>query len=87
MKDIFIIYLIIQTVFSFILSAIDKNAAIHQRHRISEKMLWIFAFLGGSIGLYLSMRIFRHKTRHRIFMIGVPLLIIIQTTLLIFVFR
>lgn len=49
--------------------------------RVPEKNLFLNAIAGGAIGVYLGMMIFRHKTKHRIFSIGVPVLIIAQVAL------
>ncbi|MCX7614285.1 MAG: DUF1294 domain-containing protein [Clostridiales bacterium] len=62
----------------FCLSAADKFAAIKGRRRIREKSLFLVAFLGGAAGMYLSMLLFRHKTKHKRFMITLPVIIVIQ---------
>ncbi len=76
--EIFIIYLILINVLAFFLSFFDKRAAIHHKRRVPERTLFIFAGIGGSIGLYLSMMLFRHKTKHLSFMFGVPAIICVQ---------
>ena len=50
--------------------------------RISEKALFILALLGGSVAEYFTMRLIRHKTLHKRFMIGLPVIIIIQLILI-----
>ncbi len=79
--EYFYIYLGFANIMAFLLSALDKQAAIHHKRRIPEKTLFVWAILGGSVGLYLSMLIFRHKTKHLSFMVGVPLLFIFQVAL------
>lgn len=81
-----LIYLIIINFISFLLSYHDKRAAVHHKRRVPEKNLFIVAIIGGSIGLYSSMLIFRHKTKHASFMLGVPAVLAIQLliTLLFF---
>lgn len=81
---VFVVSYILINLFEFILSAVDKKAAIHHGRRIPEKTLWLLAILGGAVGLFLSMRIFRHKTKHLAFVIGAPILATIQVALLIF---
>ena len=57
---------------------LDKNKARHGTYRISEKAIFIIALLLGSIGVYLGMYKFRHKTKHLSFTVGIPLCIIIN---------
>ena len=60
---------------------IDKQKAKHGKWRISEKTLIGAALLGGSIGAILGMNIFRHKTKHPKFSIGLPLILAVQIML------
>ncbi len=73
-----IYYLIFINLLAFAAVLIDKSNARKHRYRISEKTLFILALIGGSIGAYGSMLIFRHKTKKWYFMQGIPLIIIIQ---------
>lgn len=77
------VYFIIITVLTAIVTAADKIKAKKSRRRISEKTLFILAFLGGSIGEYAVMKIIRHKTLHKRFMIGLPVIIILQSAAVI----
>lgn len=65
----------------------DKRRAITGKYRISEKTLFIIALLGGSIGSILGMNQFRHKTKHWYFKYGMPLILIIQVILLVFIIK
>ena len=56
----------------------DKFRARRREWRVSESTLWLVALLGGAAAMYLTMLFVRHKTRHRRFMIGLPLLILAQ---------
>ncbi len=76
-------YLIGVNVLSVIICCADKIKAIRHRRRISEKTLWAVSFLGGSVGMYLTMHIIRHKTLHKSFMIGLPALIILQIAIIL----
>ena len=78
------IWLIIINLAGFILCAVDKRKAIRNKWRIPERDIFIAALLGGSAGVYLSMLLFRHKTKHLKFMAGIPLIFIAETGLLIF---
>ena len=83
MKDFFIWYFVLINSVSLIICCADKIKAKKHLHRISEKTLWILSFLGGSAGMYLTMRIIRHKTLHKKFMIGIPLIILLQIVLVL----
>jgi uncharacterized membrane protein YsdA (DUF1294 family) len=80
-------YLIIVNVIGFFINLADKQAAIHSKRRIPEATLWFIGFIGGALGSYISMKTFRHKTKHKNFMIGMPLLIFSQIALLIFAYK
>lgn len=56
----------------------DKEKAKQERWRTPEATLWRIAMLGGAIGSYIGMKMFRHKTKHRLFAIGFPLLAVLQ---------
>jgi len=69
---------------TFVVYAIDKYKARHRLWRIPEAALLLLAVFGGSIGAYLAMQIFRHKTLHFKFKYGIPLIFIIQAAMLYF---
>lgn len=79
--EILITYILIINVFALFVSGYDKSAAIHDRRRIPEKFLFLLAVIGGSVGIYASMFLFRHKTRHISFMLGIPMIIAMQLAL------
>jgi len=74
----FIIYAIIVNIAAFAMFGTDKYYAVHNKWRISEKMLLGICFIGGAVGGYIGMQIFRHKTQHNIFTIGVPAMIVLN---------
>lgn len=76
-------YLIIINIFTFLLYGMDKWKAKHHRWRISESVLLLAALAGGSVGALAGMYGFHHKTLHRKFTIGVPILLILQIMLLL----
>ena len=80
---ILVYYLIIINIFTFLLYGMDKWKAKHHRWRISESVLLLAAFAGGSVGALAGMYGFHHKTLHRKFTIGVPILLILQIMLLL----
>lgn len=61
---------------TFLLMGVDKYRAKKGRWRISEMRLLSVAFLGGALGVLIGMSVFRHKTKHSKFKIGVPLLLL-----------
>lgn len=81
-------YLILAFIFinllGFVFMYVDKKRAINGKYRIKEATLWQIAILGGAIGSGLGMKLFRHKTKHKLFFIGIPLLAIVHITLIIF---
>ena len=86
MKD-FLIYLLfvyigVVNVVGFILPAVDKRRAKKDRWRIRESTLFLVSILGGSVAMYISMRLFHHKTKHKRFMIGIPVIIVLQAALI-----
>jgi uncharacterized membrane protein YsdA (DUF1294 family) len=83
---IFIAYLIAVNIVTFAVYGVDKHRAITKSWRIPEATLITLAAVGGSIGALLGMRIFRHKTKHPKFYIGVPVIFIIQIVAVWFFF-
>lgn len=79
----FLIYFLIISLVTAIITATDKYKARKGRFRISEKALFLLAFMGGALSEYLTMRLIRHKTLHKRFMIGLPLIIILQLVAII----
>lgn len=63
---------------------IDKQRAIKHKWRIPEKTLFLIAIVGGSIGTWCGMYLFRHKTKHVKFVIGFPLILIIQIIIVLY---
>lgn len=77
------IYLTIINLIGFFSMGIDKYKAIHHKWRIPENTLFIMAIIGGSIGSILGMQLFRHKTKHPRFVIGMPVILILQVLITI----
>ena len=73
-----IIYLLIVNIIGFDMMGIDKSRARKRAWRIPEAHLFIVAIIGGSLGAIIGMYLFRHKTRHWYFTIGMPAILIVQ---------
>ena len=65
-------------IIGFMLMRYDKSLARRNRFRVPEKRSFAIAVLGGAFGSWLGMSVFRHKTRHRVFTIGIPLLLVLN---------
>ncbi len=83
MSSILLIYLAIINVFTFFVYGIDKWKAKRAKWRIPESTLLGMAALGGSIGAWLGMKTWHHKTLHKKFKLGIPLILFVQIALLI----
>ncbi len=79
-----IIYLVAINIIAFIMYGVDKWKAKNNKWRIPEKTLIGIALIGGSIGALAGMMVWRHKTQHPKFYIGVPAILIIQIALVIY---
>ena len=73
-----IIVFVIWNLIVFLVYGADKRFAVKNRQRISEKTLMLLAFLFGATGAFAGMRVFRHKTLHKKFSVGIPLLMILN---------
>lgn len=80
MKWIYLALLIV-SVLSALIAVYDKFIAGKRRRRIPEQTLFLLAALGGAAAMYLTMLLFRHKTNHKRFMLGLPLIILLQLIL------
>lgn len=82
MNTVIIIYVIGINLVGFLLMGIDKGRAKLGRWRIRERTLFLVALLGGSVGSLTGMFLFRHKTKHFSFLVGMPAILLIQIALL-----
>ncbi len=84
MQNFMVIYMTVINIATFLAFGIDKSKAKRGSYRISEKMLLSLCMVGGSIGGIIGMQIFRHKTKHIIFNLGIPAIIVIQYGVVLF---
>lgn len=75
---ILLIYIGLLCGFSFILMGIDKYKAINNYFRIPESTFIKLSLLGGSLGTYLGMYVFKHKTLHKKFYLGIPIILFLN---------
>ena len=80
----FLYYLLFLNIFGFSIMGIDKQKAKRHQWRISEKTLFMLSLLGGSIGTLVGMYFFHHKTKHWYFVVGMPLILIVQSILFLY---
>lgn len=84
--DLIPIYLLIINAAALLLMLADKQKARKKKWRIPEATLIIVAAIGGSIGALAGMYLFRHKTKHPKFYLGLPAILILQILLVVAVF-
>ena len=72
------IYLAVISLVAIVVTVIDKVNARRGAWRISESSLIIISVFGGSVAMYITMHLIRHKTRHAKFMVGIPIIIALQ---------
>ena len=81
------IYLVTINVATLFVYGIDKWKAKHTKWRITEAALLLLAVFGGSIGAWLGMKVWHHKTLHKMFKYGIPLIIIVQVAIVLWILR
>ena len=81
---LFAIYLVVMNVLGVAVMWSDKRRARLHRWRIPEKVLFGVSLLGGSAGTWAGMYLFRHKTKHWYFVVGMPLILVCQAALEIY---
>ena len=81
---LFAIYLVVMNVLGVAVMWSDKRRARLHRWRIPEKVLFGVSLLGGSVGTWAGMYLFRHKTKHWYFVVGMPLILVCQAALAIY---
>ena len=82
-----IVWLVLINLIAFAMFGMDKKRAKKGQWRISEKGLFLAALLGGSIGAICGMQVFRHKTKHWYFRIGLPLILLLQVAAAVFLLQ
>ena len=83
-KIIIILYLIAINLIGFCMMGEDKCKARRGKWRVKEASLFLAAVIGGSLGSWLGMYVFRHKTKHWYFVVGMPLILVLQVIVVLF---
>ncbi|MEF9951582.1 MAG: DUF1294 domain-containing protein [Clostridium sp.] len=78
MREAIYYYIFLINVLGFLSMYIDKRRAIKKKWRISEKTLLLIGLIGGSLGSFVAMRLYRHKVNDLKFSIGLPIMIFFQ---------
>ena len=86
-EQLILIYLAVINVATFIMYGIDKWKAKRSKWRIREAALLGLAVLGGSIGAWLGMKVWHHKTMHKKFKYGIPLILVAQIVIILLTAR
>ncbi len=79
------IYFLIINIIGFVMMYSDKQKAKKDQYRTREKSFFVVSLLLGAIGTYIGMYKFRHKTRHNLFTIGIPIMIVINLVCIYFI--
>ena len=82
MSPYLLLWILVWTILAFALMGIDKWKAKREAWRVPEKVLFLSALAGGSIGALAGMALFRHTARHWSFRIGMPAILVLQVVLL-----
>ena len=81
---IFFAYIIVVSICSIVVCIYDKKISKRNnvKLRIPEKSLFIWSAIGGSVAMYITMQLMRHKTKHVSFMVGIPVIFVLQVALI-----
>lgn len=82
---LFLFYLLFMNLAGLLIMWSDKHRAKQHIWRIPEKTLFLVSLLGGSLGTWFGMYLFHHKTRHWYFVIGMPLILVIQCLVILWI--
>ena len=84
MENYLLYYLAVVNTITFIVYGIDKLKAKKREWRIPESTLLLLAIIGGSVGAWCGVKVWHHKTLHKKFIYGIPLIVIIQISIIIY---
>lgn len=75
-------YYTVMNMVGFLVMLFDKRKAMYHKRRTKESSIFIISLLGGALGVFLAMHMFRHKTRHNSFVYGIPAILIVHILLI-----
>ena len=84
MENYLLYYLAVVNTITFIVYGIDKLKAKKRKWRIPESTLLLLAIIGGSVGAWCGVKVWHHKPLHKKFIYGIPLIVIIQISIIIY---
>ena len=87
MSELIAYYIVGINVIVFIIYGIDKLEAKKGKWRIPESTLLLLAIFGGSIGAWFGIKVWHHKTLHKKFKYGIPLIVVAQIAIAVYIFR
>ncbi|MBR3869205.1 MAG: DUF1294 domain-containing protein [Clostridia bacterium] len=79
------VFAVLISVVSVMLTVYDKVASMSKKWRIPENILMLFAFFGGATAMYCVMQLIRHKTKHKKFMLWLPVFILLHLAIIVYV--
>ena len=82
----FVIFILAMTIITFVAFGVDKWKAKNDKWRTPESTLFQLAIFGGSVGALLGMQVWRHKTQHWSFRLGIPIILLLQAAGLVWFF-
>ena len=83
---VLLVWLAVINLVTFAIYGIDKAKSKRGAWRVPEKTLFLLPLLGGSLGALLGMRVFHHKTKHWYFVWGIPLILLAQLALAVWLY-
>ena len=86
MRDIIVSYLVMMNAVGLAVMGLDKKKAIKNEWRIPEKTLFLVSIIGGSVGTLVGMYLFRHKTKHWYFVVGMPAILVVHVVIGFFLY-
>lgn len=87
MTKLLIVYFAMINLITFVMYGVDKYKAKKSKWRIPEATLLCMAVIGGSIGAWIGMKVWHHKTLHKKFRFGVPAIFLLQLAAVIYFYR
>ena len=81
-----LVWFVFINLIGYLVMAEDKHRARERKERIPERTLFLLAWLGGVLGVLISMYTKRHKTRHGSFVVGIPVLLFVNAALYAYFF-